>query len=70
MESPVFNYDVYLNYVQKKAIGHKVSCRHYKKHGGAQLKTGKWIGPFRTRAVAEKLGGISGFPFHWCPKCS
>ncbi len=62
-------YEVYENYPNNKAVGHKTSCAHFKKNGGMALATGKWLGPFNSTNEAKQAGEDTWRPFHWCKFC-
>lgn len=62
-------YWIYENYPNNKAVGHAVTCAHFKMHGGEAPKTGRWHGPFNAKHLAEAAGAGTKRPFHWCSRC-
>lgn len=65
-----FEFWVYENYPNNKAVGHDGRCSHLKKNGGNAPRTGNWRGPFESKNIAELVGSATGRPFHWCGFCS
>jgi hypothetical protein len=62
-------YWVYENHHNEYAKGHTSACRNFKIQGGANLPTGRWLGPFDSKAQAMSAGQGTGYHFRWCKLC-
>ena len=65
----VERYVVFINFVHNKSVAHVENCGSVKGSGGATTAAGGWLGPYASRKDAERVGQLSGKPFHWCGRC-
>ena len=62
-------YVVFINFVHNKSVAHVEDCGSVKGWGGETTASGGWLGPYPSRKDAERVGQLSGKPFHWCGRC-
>jgi hypothetical protein len=62
-------YVVFINFVHNKSVAHVEDCGSVKGWGGETTALGGWLGPYPSRQDAERVGQLSGKPFHWCGRC-
>ncbi|MBV9182085.1 MAG: hypothetical protein JO356_12315 [Acidobacteria bacterium] len=62
-------YVVFINFAHNKSVAHIEGCGSVKGWGGETTAAGGWLGPYRSRKDAERVGQLSGKPFHWCGRC-
>jgi hypothetical protein len=62
-------YVVFINFVHNKSVAHVEGCGSVKGWGGETTAAGGWLGPYPSRKDAERVGQLSGKPFHWCGHC-